>query len=187
MSAYQVTLRKATDSEHAPVLTFQLQRDSDTRTVRYQVEGERLPLQDELGRMFLPTSLDIRYVRYSIHSVQETSFRHGWRVWRVEVSGPLVHGVHEEYASYVRDPEVGLQADTPRWVRACVEAHMPYEPAPVDLRKRVPLTNADPAIADDDDYDDDICPCGASLDDGQGFDGYCGNCADRLESEGFWS
>lgn len=28
--------------------------------------------------------------------------------------------------------------------------------------------------------------CGESLDDGQGFDGYCGTCADILESHDYW-
>ena len=46
--------------------------------------------------------------------------------------------------------------------------------------------------SDDDDYDEDVCgdpfdeSCRASLDDGEGFDGYCGNCADRLEAQGHW-
>jgi hypothetical protein len=44
-----------------------------------------------------------------------------------------------------------------------------------------------------DEDDDDICSdpheegCRASLDDGEGFDGYCGNCADRLEAQGHWA
>jgi hypothetical protein len=29
-------------------------------------------------------------------------------------------------------------------------------------------------------------PCGERNDDGEGYGGYCGNCADRLESEGHW-
>lgn len=29
---------------------------------------------------------------------------------------------------------------------------------------------------------DDVCACGESLDDGEGFDGECGNCADRTEA-----
>ena len=34
---------------------------------------------------------------------------------------------------------------------------------------------------DTDEYDDeDRCPCGESLDDGEGSNGLCGNCADRL-------
>lgn len=43
-----------------------------------------------------------------------------------------------------------------------------------------------------DEDDDDVCSdpheegCRASLDDGEGFDGYCGNCADRLEAQGHW-
>lgn len=38
----------------------------------------------------------------------------------------------------------------------------------------------------DDDLDDDICSdpfdegCAASLNDGEGYDGACGNCADRI-------
>jgi hypothetical protein len=39
----------------------------------------------------------------------------------------------------------------------------------------------------DDDGDDSCSECGADLDDGQGFDGLCGNCADRAEVEGRWS
>lgn len=32
--------------------------------------------------------------------------------------------------------------------------------------------------------DDDFCStCGGSLDDGEGWDGYCGNCADRVVNE----
>jgi len=44
----------------------------------------------------------------------------------------------------------------------------------------------------DDDWDDDICSdpheegCRESLVGGEGFDGYCGNCADRLEAQGHW-
>jgi hypothetical protein len=30
--------------------------------------------------------------------------------------------------------------------------------------------------------DEDRCACGASLDDGEGYDGKCGNCADRAEA-----
>lgn len=33
-------------------------------------------------------------------------------------------------------------------------------------------------IEEPDDFDDDRCSCGNSLDDGQGWDGYCGDCAD---------
>lgn len=29
--------------------------------------------------------------------------------------------------------------------------------------------------------------CGELTDDGEGYDGFCGNCADRLESEGYWA
>lgn len=29
-------------------------------------------------------------------------------------------------------------------------------------------------------------PCGERNDNGEGYDGYCGNCADRLEREGHW-
>ena len=28
--------------------------------------------------------------------------------------------------------------------------------------------------------------CDERNDDGEGYDGYCGNCADRLEAEGHW-
>lgn len=44
-----------------------------------------------------------------------------------------------------------------------------------------------------DEDDEDVCSdpheegCRASLDDGEGFDGYCGNCADRLEDQGHWA
>lgn len=34
----------------------------------------------------------------------------------------------------------------------------------------------------DDDRDDDNCSCGNSLDDGQGWDGKCGDCADIAEN-----
>lgn len=35
-------------------------------------------------------------------------------------------------------------------------------------------------------FDEDGAPCGASLDDGEGYDGYCGPHADRLEALGHW-
>lgn len=36
--------------------------------------------------------------------------------------------------------------------------------------------------------DEDLCSrCGASLDNGEGYDGLCGNCADRAENEGRWA
>ena len=36
-------------------------------------------------------------------------------------------------------------------------------------------------------HDDLICPrCGDRNDNGEGFDGYCGNCADQLETAGHW-
>ena len=39
----------------------------------------------------------------------------------------------------------------------------------------------------EDDEDDDACAdCGEPLDDGEGYDGYCGNCADKLEAAGRW-
>lgn len=34
---------------------------------------------------------------------------------------------------------------------------------------------------------DEHCECGAPLDDGEGYDGLCGNCADRAENEGKFS
>ena len=40
--------------------------------------------------------------------------------------------------------------------------------------------------AEDDDLEDSCSHCDASLDDGEGFDGYCGNCADVLESHHYW-
>lgn len=42
----------------------------------------------------------------------------------------------------------------------------------------------------DDDWDDLSCDtpaCDGRLDDGEGYDGYCGNCADQLEAAGHWS
>lgn len=39
-------------------------------------------------------------------------------------------------------------------------------------------------VEDDWDFDDDMCACGASLDDGEGYDGLCGSCADAAEAEG---
>jgi len=30
---------------------------------------------------------------------------------------------------------------------------------------------------------DDVCACGAPLDDGEGWNGLCGGCADRAENE----
>lgn len=45
-----------------------------------------------------------------------------------------------------------------------------------------PTTHAEPdvilAAGDVNDLDDDRCSCGNSLDDGQGWDGKCGDCAD---------
>lgn len=39
-----------------------------------------------------------------------------------------------------------------------------------------------------DDCREDMCDkCGASTDDGEGYDGLCGNCADRAEAAGRWS
>lgn len=38
-------------------------------------------------------------------------------------------------------------------------------------------------------HDDVICrgeDCGERNDNGEGFDGYCGNCADRLDAQGKW-
>lgn len=35
---------------------------------------------------------------------------------------------------------------------------------------------------------EESCPrCGGSTDDGEGYDGYCGSCADTLEHKGAWS
>jgi hypothetical protein len=31
------------------------------------------------------------------------------------------------------------------------------------------------------------CDCGNSLEDGEGYDGLCGSCADEAEAEGRWS
>lgn len=46
-----------------------------------------------------------------------------------------------------------------------------------------------PAIDEmQDDIRENHCSeCGASLDDGEGYDGLCGNCADRAEAAGRWS
>ena len=46
---------------------------------------------------------------------------------------------------------------------------------------------------EDTDDDDDVCSdpfdegCRMSLNDGEGYDGVCGSCADRLEDAGHWS
>lgn len=50
-------------------------------------------------------------------------------------------------------------------------------------------TIVEPAISDlEDDIRENHCSeCGASLDDGEGYDGLCGNCADRAEAAGRWS
>lgn len=51
------------------------------------------------------------------------------------------------------------------------------------------LTTSEPQTGEPSpDWDDDTCSqCAASLDDGEGFDGLCGACADRAENEGRWS
>lgn len=39
-----------------------------------------------------------------------------------------------------------------------------------------------------DDCREDMCDeCGGSLADGEGYDGYCGECADTFEMQGRWS
>lgn len=44
------------------------------------------------------------------------------------------------------------------------------------------IANQQPAV-DEDEPDEDSCGfCHSSLDDGEGFDGFCGNCADLIES-----
>jgi hypothetical protein len=53
-------------------------------------------------------------------------------------------------------------------------------------RDAVTLVEREP----DDEDGPEVCraeDCGASLDDGEGYDGYCGTCADRLEAQGHWS
>lgn len=50
----------------------------------------------------------------------------------------------------------------------------------------------EPAVADglcEECREDLICvseDCNERNDDGEGYDGYCGNCADRLEAQGHW-
>lgn len=34
--------------------------------------------------------------------------------------------------------------------------------------------------------DEDRCPCGGPLDNGEGYDGKCGSCADVAEEAGTW-
>lgn len=44
--------------------------------------------------------------------------------------------------------------------------------------------------AQDEDEDEDVCDtpgCSNRLDDGEGYDGYCGECADKKEEEGYWA
>ena len=50
----------------------------------------------------------------------------------------------------------------------------------------------EPVVADglcEECREDLICvseDCNERNDDGEGYDGYCGNCADRLEAQGHW-
>jgi hypothetical protein len=44
-----------------------------------------------------------------------------------------------------------------------------------------------PAEPEDDTETCSTDGCGASPNDGEGYDGYCGTCADRLETAGLWS
>ncbi|WP_114906747.1 hypothetical protein [Ornithinimicrobium murale] len=55
----------------------------------------------------------------------------------------------------------------------------PYEVQDLDDRYR---SGANIAFESDGD-DEDVCSCGASLDDGEGYDGMCGNCADRADND----
>ena len=48
----------------------------------------------------------------------------------------------------------------------------------------------DPVDTDPDDlcrFEENGVRCAAALDDGEGYDGYCGPHADRLEAAGHWS
>lgn len=69
-------------------------------------------------------------------------------------------------------------------------------PTPAVLAEGTPLLDDEPfEVQDLDDRfrsganiafdvdDEDVCWCGASLDDGEGYDGMCGNCADKAEKE----
>jgi len=78
-----------------------------------------------------------------------------------------------------------------RLTRARRELVRPQATAvPAQQRPACSITGCDnPATGGlcDDCRDDLICPrCGGRNDNGDGFDGYCGNCADQLENAGRW-
>lgn len=92
-------------------------------------------------------------------------------------------------------PDYDADADHVALDESLVET--PGQPAST-LREGTPLLSDEPydlqyldehyrdganiAVESDDD-DEDTCSCGASLDDGEGYDGLCGNCADRADNE----
>lgn len=45
---------------------------------------------------------------------------------------------------------------------------------------------ANPGVDEDIDEEDCCRECGASLEDNEGYDGLCGDCADRAETAGEW-
>jgi hypothetical protein len=59
-----------------------------------------------------------------------------------------------------------------------------------DAHLATSVTSSASADTDSDDvcrFEEDGVRCAASLDDGEGYDGYCGPHADRLEEAGHWS
>lgn len=77
----------------------------------------------------------------------------------------------ESLAANPLGPAPVLSEDTP------LLADEPYELQDLDHLER---SGANIALDSD---DEDVCSCGASLDDGEGYDGLCGNCADRAEND----
>lgn len=91
---------------------------------------------------------------------------------RRESVGPW-RRIHPDVWTYLSDPDTDID---PEQIPSLLDTgeHAVFEDQ--DIADKGFIQNED-----DDDDEDECYHCGESLDDGNGYDGYCGDCADRIE------
>lgn len=78
--------------------------------------------------------------------------------------------IHPDVWTYLSDPDTDID---PAQIPSLLDTgeHAIFEDQDI----------ADKGFIQNEDDEDECVHCGESLDDGEGYDGYCGNCADRIE------
>jgi hypothetical protein len=133
----------------------------------------------ELGTMIIPSALSPATLDWALdlaYTEQSNYLNDGSPAVDFGAEWPAIARSHA-----ARCREVGAAASLPATTARWENLALRYE---ADAERQVDVCIAgNPAANGVCGESDCVCACGASLGDGEGFNGLCGNCADRAEQD----